>query len=85
MNFDETWAKILETLQSVVTLRKIARAVWNDRFSYPCTFLPFFITYVSLTPVTGGAHTDLAVEFHQEKTFLSYGETMKFHKCCKLV
>lgn len=33
MNFDETWAKILETLQSVVTLKKIARAVWNDRFS----------------------------------------------------
>lgn len=33
MNFDKTWAKILETLQSVVTLKKIVRAVWNDRFS----------------------------------------------------
>lgn len=85
MNFDETWAKILETLQSVVTLKKIARAVWNDRFSYPCTFLSFSISYVSLTPVIRGAHADLALEFHQEKTFLSYGETMKFHKCYKLV
>ena len=35
VNFDVTWAKILETLQSVVTLKKIPRAVWNDRFSYP--------------------------------------------------
>lgn len=35
MNFDETWAKIRETLESVVTLKKIPRAVWNDRFSYP--------------------------------------------------
>ena len=34
MNFDETWAKILETLQLVVTLKKIARAVWNDRFVF---------------------------------------------------
>lgn len=33
MNFDETWAKIRETLESVVTLKKIPRAVWNDRFS----------------------------------------------------
>ncbi|XP_068715782.1 cullin-2-like [Montipora foliosa] len=33
VNFDETWANILETLQSIVTLKKIARAVWNDRFS----------------------------------------------------
>lgn len=35
VNFDETWAKIRETLESVVTLKKIPRAVWNDRFSYP--------------------------------------------------
>lgn len=33
MDFDVTWTKILETLQSVVTLKKIARAVWNDRFT----------------------------------------------------
>ncbi|KAJ7380067.1 Cullin-2 [Desmophyllum pertusum] len=33
VNFDETWAKIRETLESVVTLKKIPRAVWNDRFS----------------------------------------------------
>lgn len=33
MNFDETWAKIRETLESVVTLKKIPRSVWNDRFS----------------------------------------------------
>ena len=31
MNFDETWAKNVE---SVVTLKKIARAVWNDRFVF---------------------------------------------------
>ncbi|EDO49091.1 predicted protein [Nematostella vectensis] len=33
VNFDETWAKILKTLKAVVTLEKIERAVWNDRFS----------------------------------------------------
>ncbi|XP_022795965.1 cullin-2-like [Stylophora pistillata] len=33
VNFDETWAKIRETLESVVTLKKIPRSVWNDRFS----------------------------------------------------
>ena len=38
VNFDETWAKIRETLESVVTLKKIPRAVWNDRFSYPFAF-----------------------------------------------
>ena len=38
VNFDETWAKIRETLESVVTLKKIPRAVWNDRFSYPFPF-----------------------------------------------
>ena len=38
VNFDETWAKIRETLESVVTLKKIPRAVWNDRFSYPLLF-----------------------------------------------
>ncbi|KAK2561191.1 Cullin-2 [Acropora cervicornis] len=39
VDFDVTWTKILETLQSVVTLKKIARAVWNDRFSYLNTHL----------------------------------------------
>ena len=38
VNFDETLAKIRETLESVVTLKKIPRAVWNDRFSYPFAF-----------------------------------------------
>lgn len=46
VNFDETWAKIRETLESVVTLKKIPRSVWNDRFSYPfqCFEFEFLMT-----------------------------------------
>ncbi|CAG0902644.1 unnamed protein product [Darwinula stevensoni] len=33
MNFDDTWPLIKDTLLGVITLRKIPKAVWNDRFS----------------------------------------------------
>lgn len=49
VNFDETWAKIRETLESVVTLKKIPRAVWNDRFSYPLLFREVQHTTCTLT------------------------------------
>ncbi|XP_031562580.1 cullin-2-like [Actinia tenebrosa] len=33
VDFNSTWNKILETLKAVLTLDKIPRPVWNDRFS----------------------------------------------------
>jgi len=33
VDFDATWGVILETVRGVVTLDKVARATWNDRFS----------------------------------------------------
>lgn len=33
VNFDTTWAQLKETVEGVVTLGKVKRQVWNDRFS----------------------------------------------------
>lgn len=33
VNFDETWKRLLDTLKAVLTLDKILKPVWNDRFS----------------------------------------------------
>ncbi|XP_049770563.1 cullin-2-like [Schistocerca cancellata] len=33
VNFDETWAGLSKTVQAVLTLRPVARAEWNGRFS----------------------------------------------------
>ncbi|XP_047513558.1 cullin-2 [Pieris napi] len=33
VNFDETWSKLRETVEGVVGLQAIERAVWNSRFS----------------------------------------------------
>ena len=33
VDFDSLWASILETVKCVVTLGKVKRATWNDRFS----------------------------------------------------
>ena len=33
VDFDALWGAILETVKSVVTLGKVQRATWNDRFS----------------------------------------------------
>ena len=33
VDFDSLWALILDTVKNVVTLGKVQRATWNDRFS----------------------------------------------------
>ena len=35
VDFDQTWAQLLETVRGVITCGRVQRAVWNDRFSYP--------------------------------------------------
>jgi len=35
VDFDETWARVLNTVKGVITCGAVARATWNDRFSYP--------------------------------------------------
>lgn len=39
VDFDQTWSTLLETVNGVITCGSVARATWNDRFSYPfCLF-----------------------------------------------
>lgn len=39
VDFDSTWAVLKETVQGVVTLGQVDRHVWNDRFSYPLSYI----------------------------------------------
>ena len=43
VNFDETWSRLLETVQGVIQLGNVKRKTWNDRFSYPFVFLIDFV------------------------------------------
>lgn len=32
VNFDETWSDLRDTVQEVITLAKVDRSIWNNRF-----------------------------------------------------
>ncbi|KAH7965535.1 hypothetical protein HPB49_008687 [Dermacentor silvarum] len=35
IDFECTWEQLRDTVAGVITLGKVPRPVWNDRFSYP--------------------------------------------------
>ena len=50
VDFDSTWDTLKDTVTGVITCGAVARATWNDRFSYPsdekCGFLEQFDWYL---------------------------------------
>ena len=41
VDFDETWQKISKTVDGVISLKKVPKHDWNERFTYP--FYLYFI------------------------------------------